>query len=275
MKITLLVGLIGFFAATCVQAGSVITSNLPPNVAIVNINAREDGSDLLNQALWRSPFSVNGPASLLKKTLSAGTYSFRVINSKEAVALYPSLTPAQTNQMFEAWTYNSPWITDYLVFDSSATSNNSVYQLFDGAFDAVSFNNSSNAYYGVIAHGNSDALRVGPQGRNSTNYVKSYTLTNDATLIFVIPDNILSDNTGGVSVLVSLIGPALSIEKSGQNVTVTWPTNSPAGTFLMQKTNVADAVWSSVTNAPVIVGGKVSVAVSATNASRFYRLQIP
>src|SRR5664279_4440073 len=96
-------------------AGTIITTNLPPNFAIVNINAREDGSDLLNQALWRSPFNTTGAGNLLKYPIQAGTYRLRVINPADAAALFPALTSAQTNQIYQSWTYNSPWITDYLV----------------------------------------------------------------------------------------------------------------------------------------------------------------
>ncbi|MEO7676826.1 MAG: hypothetical protein ABIV39_08710, partial [Verrucomicrobiota bacterium] len=182
--------------------------------------------------------------------------------------------PAQTSQMFEAWTYNSPWITDYLVFDSSATTNNTIYQLFDGAFDFVSYNNSSNAYYGVIGHGYSDSLRVGPLGRNSTNYVKSYTLTNAATLIFAAPDNGLVDNAGGVSVLVSPVGPVLGISASGLTATLRWATNDTAGFLLTQKTNLMDASWMAVTNTPVVTGANYTVTVTSSG-TRFYRLQKP
>lgn len=252
------------------SAGTIIT-NLPDAAAIVNIDARVDGSDLLNQALWRSPFSTAGVGQLLRLNVTPGMYQFRVIDPIDAKALFPSLTPTETNQIFTAWTYNSPWVTDYLVFDSAAATNNTIYQLFDGAFGVRAFGNASDAYHGVISDGYADVLRVGPLGRNSTNYVTHYTFTNDVTLIFVIPDNILNDNNGGVSVLVRPVVP-LSITASGGSALLTWPTNHAEQYYLEQKTNLNDATWSTVSDPVSIVNSNYAVTVSLNPSHRFFRL---
>jgi hypothetical protein len=261
------------FSSRLATAGTIIT-NLPGDSAIVNIDARADGSDLISQALWRSPFSTGGPGQLLRLNVTPGTYQFVIIDPIDAKALFPSLTPTQTNQIFTAWTYNYPWITDYLVFDSAAVTNNTIYQLFDGAFGIRSFGNASDAYHGIISDGYADVLRVGPLGRDSTNYVTSFTFTNSATLIFVIPDNILSDNNGGVSVLVRPVIP-LSITASGGNAFLTWPTNHADQFYLEQKTNLTDATWSAVPDAVSIVNSNYSVTLPLNPSQRFFRLQHP
>src|SRR5689334_20463778 len=124
----ILFGMIGVLFQ--VDAGSVITNNLPANVAIVNIDGRADGSASYSgdQSFWYHPFNTTN--GLLQYTVSPGTYSFWAINPTDAAARFPALTQAQTNLIYTAWTYNYPWILDYLVFDNSASTNFSVPQLF-------------------------------------------------------------------------------------------------------------------------------------------------
>jgi hypothetical protein len=150
--------------------------------------------------------------------------------------------------------------------------NNTIYQLFDGAFGIRSFGNASDAYHGMISDGYADVLRVGPLGRDSTNYVTSFTFTNSATLIFVVPDNVLSDNNGGVSVLVRPVIP-LSITAVGGNAFLTWPTNHADQFYLEQKTNLTDATWSAVPDAVSIVNSNYSVTLTSNPSQRFFRLQ--
>jgi len=56
------------------SAGTVITTNLPPNTAIININATADGAAAFNgdQSLWYQPFNVAGPAQLLHSITCSG-----------------------------------------------------------------------------------------------------------------------------------------------------------------------------------------------------------
>src|SRR4051812_48857733 len=106
----------GALIASRLDAGTVITANLPANTAIVNIDGRADGSASFDggQSHWFHPFNTG--SVLLQYTVPAGTYGFQVINPADAAARFPALTLAQTNQIYTAWTYNSPWILDYLVF---------------------------------------------------------------------------------------------------------------------------------------------------------------
>ena len=55
--------------------GTVITANLPPATAILNINATQDGAASYNsdQSLWYQPFSTGGAAQLLEYTIQPGT----------------------------------------------------------------------------------------------------------------------------------------------------------------------------------------------------------
>lgn len=211
MRIRLLLSTLGLLLsqATGIHAGSVINTNLPAGTSIVNVNAQQDGAGSYNggasgQALWHSPFSSQGASNLLTLPVAAGTYTFSIISPADAVGQFPALTTAQRDSMFTAWTYNSPWITQYFVFDIAAVTNSSLSQLFDGSgMNTVSFGSPQAAYNDAVANGYFNKIRVDPiNGREGTVFTTSYTVATATTLVFAIPDNGLSDNGGGVSVVV-------------------------------------------------------------------------
>ena len=233
----LLTLLLAAASMTSVFGGTIITANLPANTAIVNINAQTDGALYYSDgALWHAPFSFGG--SLPQLSLPVGTYAFRVISPDDAVALYPALTSAQTSQMFTAWTTNSLWLEDYLVFGSAALSDNFVTQIFDGAPASTSFGSAAAAYADAVANGYANIIRTGPLGRNSTNLTDRYTFATDTNLVFVIPayfltpDYGISDNLGGVSILVTPtnapIGGVPPPSANGFNFKVYYSTQSGA-----------------------------------------------
>jgi hypothetical protein len=255
--------------------GTLITTNLPPNTAIINIDSRADGAAAYNgnQSLWYQPFNTSG--SLLEYTLPAGTYGFRVVNPEDAAALFPALTSTQTNQIYTAWTYNTPWILNYLVFEGSAATNSSVAQLFDGDPEWPPYSNATDAYNGSVAHGTYNQIRAGPLGRSGTNFVYAYTFTNATTLIFVVPDYGLYDNGGGVSVLVTPVsptGPLLKILKGNSTVTLLWPTNA-SGYNLEQTTASPSTNWGTVTNTPLLSNTNAAVTLPVDSSSHFFRLR--
>lgn len=201
--------------ATPAYAGTLITTNLPSGTSIVNIDARADGAadyhlDPL-QSFWYKP--ING----VELSLMPGTYEFRVINPSDAASLYPNLSPAQLSQIYTAWTYNLPWLTNYLVFNKTASTNSSEFQLFDGAvapgLTGNTFSSATAAYEGIIANGYYNQIRPAPPGRAGTaaDYLTQWTFTEPTTALFVIPDYLLSDNTGGVSVAVTSVANSKSV----------------------------------------------------------------
>ena len=165
--------LVGAGALLQAKAGTVITANLPVNTAIINIDARADGATFANgdQSLWYQPFNTGG--SLLEYTVQPGTYTFRVVNPPDAATMFPSLTSGQTNQINTAWTFNSPWATDYLVFTGDAATNTSLPQLFDGAFSNtnggpgswVFYSDAADAYAAASTNGFYNLIRTGRHGR--------------------------------------------------------------------------------------------------------------
>jgi hypothetical protein len=205
-----------FFIGAAAFADGIITSGLPAGTAIVNISGTQDGAAQYNtggpyaQTYWYDPFNVNG--HLLEYTVQPGTYSFRIVDPSAAATLEPGLTSAELASIYTAWTYNSPWATDYLVFDSSAATNPTEYQLFAGAVtplaDFPGFANATDAYNSAISGGYYDQIVSGVGGRYAGTTSTTYTFTSAETLIFAVPDYYLPDNAGGVSVLISSIGTA-------------------------------------------------------------------
>lgn len=199
------------FTARAAFAGTIINTNLPAGDTIVNIGGTTDGAAAFsgpNQDLWFQPFnSIN---QLLEVTLQPGDYTFRLINSADAATLFPSLTAPQLAQIGGgAWTFNSPWTTDYMVFDSSAASNPNESQLFSGAInaDGGTFGDPASAYNAAITGGYFDQIVVNG-GRYTGTTTNQFTIAgSQETLIFAIPDYFLPDNNGIESVL---IGPASS-----------------------------------------------------------------
>ena len=195
------------------HAGTVISTNLPAGTEIVNINAQADGagsySGDTDQSFWYQPTST-APSI----TVPAGTYTFRVTDPADAVTAFPALTTAQQGQLYTAWTYNSPWTEDYLAFASTALTNTSENQLFDGALppgipNNQTFGSAQGAYDGTVADGYYNKIRPAPPGRSgdASTYLTQYTFTAPTTLLFVVPDNVLGDNNGGVSVVVTSVVP--------------------------------------------------------------------
>lgn len=251
-----LAGLLAWMGAS---AGTVITENLPAGSAIINIDARQDGAASWtgSYALWYRPFSTRGASALPRYSIPAGTYTFRIINAADAAAKFPALTAAQRDQMFSAWTYNSPWIHDYLVFDAAAETDSSRPQLFDGAPDSVSYTSPQAAYAGAIADGSYNDIRPDPLGRAGTTIVEEYTFAVSTTLIFVVPDNGLGDNQGGVSVLVEPKGNGLAVDwftldggggsSSDGSLTVSGTIGQPdAGTMTDGTLTVQGGFWPGI-----------------------------
>lgn len=199
--------------APAAHAGTVITTNLPTSTAILNIDARSDGAAAFSQpnppqAYWYQP-TATAPSI----TLAAGTYTFRIINPTDAASLYSRLTNAQLSQIYTGWTYNSPWIENYMVFRSTALLNPNESQIFDGALapGVDPYGSAQAAYDATVANGYYNKIRPAPPGRagGPETFLTSYTFTETTTLLFVIPDNALADNSGGVSVVVQAAGGAV------------------------------------------------------------------
>jgi len=184
-----------------------MTAGLPADTAIINISGTADGAARYDptQTYWFGPFNTTG--TLLEYTVQPGTYSLRIVSPADAGSLFPSLTSTELSQLHEAWTYNSPWVTDYLAVDSSALSNPSEYQLFAGAVvpvaDLPGFSSATIAYNTAKTSGYFDQIVSGVGGRHGGTVSTTYTFSSAETLVFAVSDYLLSDNSGGVSVLIS------------------------------------------------------------------------
>ncbi len=256
-------------AAIChpALAGNVITTNLPLNTAIVNVIAKQDGAAgwNANQDSWFQPFFTGGATALTQLVVQPGTYSFRLTNPTLAAAEFPSLSSGQLSQIFTAWTYNSPWITDYFVFDAAGVANSSVPDIFAGAIRPAGLNGGTGsaieAFNLAVNNHFDDIIVKQPGGRITGVRTDRYTFTSTETLTFAVPDNILSDNNGGVSIIVSPATPAGLFGDYNSNGVV-----DAADYVLWRK---SQGTTNTLPNDPT--GGTIGAAQYATWRSNFGR----
>lgn len=184
-----------------VEAGSILSENLPKGTTIVNIDGKVDGTAGHDDKwVFYGPFSKE-----LKVDLPAGTYRFQVINKEDAAKSFPSLTPEQLKQVGEAWTFNSPWQTNYQVFTAFKPDARAI---FAGACSsAVPGMNFIPGGYGSSA----EAYKAAREGHyadkiwitGKTDPVSTYSFESPTTLYFGIGDDGLYDNKGVLSLVVS------------------------------------------------------------------------
>jgi hypothetical protein len=65
----------------------------------------------------------------------------------------------------------------------------------------------------------------------------------------------------------------LTINLSGPNVLLSWPTNNAAGFVLQGSTNLSSPNWSSVPASITNLNGFYQTTIPATGAATFYRLK--
>jgi hypothetical protein len=204
-------------AASLALGGSVITTNLPANTAIINISSTQDGAANYGgsgQDFWYQPFFTGGATALLEYTIQPGTYTFRLTNPTLAGAQFSTLTSGQLAQIYTAWSYNSPWATDYMVFDSAAATNTSLPQLFSGAItppaDLPGFGSAMAAFNNAETKGYANQIVDSPGGRYTGTVKTQRAFATATTLIFAVPDTFLGDNSGGISVVISPAGDGIA-----------------------------------------------------------------
>jgi probable HAF family extracellular repeat protein len=67
--------------------------------------------------------------------------------------------------------------------------------------------------------------------------------------------------------------PAISINLSGDSVTLAWPTNFSSGFTLESTMNlVPPVVWNAGSNTPAVVNGQYTVTIPLSGAQRFFWL---
>ena len=67
--------------------------------------------------------------------------------------------------------------------------------------------------------------------------------------------------------------PSLSITRSGANVVLRWPTNSPGFTLKSATNLVSPTVWTTASPAPVVVNGQNTVTNPTSGMQKYYRLE--
>jgi uncharacterized repeat protein (TIGR03803 family) len=158
----------------------------------------------------------------------------------------------------------------------------------DGAQPLAGLVLSSNTLYGTASTGGTSqkgtVFKVNKDGKGFAT-LHTFTGAADGSVPYaglVLSSNILYGTTqkGGSTgqgtvfslALAPVNGPQLTIVRSEANVSLTWPTNA-TGFALQSTTNlVPRAVWTSVSQGPVVVNGQNAVTNSISGPQRFYRL---
>jgi hypothetical protein len=103
-------------------------------------------------------------------------------------------------------------------------------------------------------------------------------LTIDAFIFSTDPDlmNEFTNAELDKSIIVKSVGAELAVALTGTDIVLSWPT-SLTDYVLQYATEVpsVDAAWTTVSDAPVVVGPNNSVTAPATTGIRFYRLMKP
>jgi hypothetical protein len=107
--------------------------------------------------------------------------------------------------------------------------------------------------------------------RENVYFCGSASGTNFLTLDGIVLQTPTNDDYQNYSFAAKISGPALSIQSSGNNVIISWPTNA-VGLGLESTVDLA-GVWSPVTNVPAVSGEQFVVTNVISGASRYYRLR--
>ena len=67
--------------------------------------------------------------------------------------------------------------------------------------------------------------------------------------------------------------PSLTIQLSGGNAILSWPTNAFLNFALQSNTDLLAAAWQNVTNTVLTTNGAFQVRIPASAASTFFRLK--
>ena len=84
------------------------------------------------------------------------------------------------------------------------------------------------------------------------------------------PQNVLA--TYAVTIDVSPMPPALSLNLSGDNVLIAWPTNNSSGFFLEGATSLQPAQWAALNVMPQVGGRNYWVTLGRSGSALYFRL---
>src|SRR5207253_8693264 len=109
-------------------------------------------------------------------------------------------------------------------------------------------------------------------GATSTNLTVAAVSQSDVANYSVVVSNTAGSVTSPIATLTVIPPPSISIARSGNAITLSWPAASQ-GFALQQTASVTPPVsWAAVSDTPNLVGGQYTVTITPGSASIFYRL---
>jgi uncharacterized repeat protein (TIGR03803 family) len=157
----------------------------------------------------------------------------------------------------------------------------------DGAYPYAGLTVSNNVLYGTTINGGSTGYgTIFAVNTDGTSFGTLYNFTDgldgSSANAVMLSSNVLYGTAywGGnpgqgtvFSLVVSPIAPQLFITAAATNVVLTWSTINVDGFILQTTPDILSGSWSTNLPAPVVIDGKNTVTVPATDAQRFYRLR--
>jgi uncharacterized repeat protein (TIGR03803 family) len=157
----------------------------------------------------------------------------------------------------------------------------------DGGDPYAGLTLSSNVLYGTTisggSTGNGTVFAINTDGSSfATLYNFMDGLDGSSANAVIVSNNMLYGTAywGGnpgqgtvFSLVVSPVAPQLYITDAGTNIVLTWSTINADGFTLQTAVDLLSGVWSTNLPTPVVVNGKNTVTVQASDARRFYRLR--
>jgi hypothetical protein len=84
------------------------------------------------------------------------------------------------------------------------------------------------------------------------------------------PDEIQASDVIGPNQLLST-NPSIAVSRGAGNITLSWPV--AAGGFALQAEPALTGPWTTLTNAPALVGSTWQVTVPTSGSAQFFRLR--
>jgi uncharacterized repeat protein (TIGR03803 family) len=210
---------------------------------------------------------VQGRDSNLYGTTYEGGLGF-VSNSANEYAGYGSVFKLSTNGILTTLAFFNP--------TNGGGHPHSLMQALDGNFYGTTYDNGTNGGYGSIFKVTTNGTLVGLFQFDRTNGANPYyapLLQDTDGSFYGTTFNGGASNRGTIFRLtLTPTPPQLTLTPAEGTVILSWPTNS-IGFILQSTTNLGSlAVWTTNSQAPVIINGQNTVTNPASGTQRFYRL---
>ena len=276
----------------------VVSDSLPGNASYVGStpqlgSATTNGAGLLTWSIGTLAKDAGTTLTLIVRPNVVGAVTnFAVaattssdVNTNDDAALLVSSVVAQTADLSLSMTASPPnpaWanspLTYFLTVSNAGPATAAGITISDTLPISFLFDSASTPY---TLNGNALVLSLGSVGSGGqavatvvVTPLLAGTFTNSASCTSATTDPFKANNAASAKTIVEAL--QMSFVRSGQNLTISWPTNPP-NLGLEYATNLHSPIFWAPVNSPVRVlsGAQWSATLGLTNAPRFFRVHAP